>query len=87
MNNVVNLVADHTAAAPELRDVAACLRNLAASIDRGDCGEVVRAAVVLRSAGRVPIVAGQGDTDTAQAFMDLHAGAAELMAMMSPGRS
>lgn len=83
---ILKIVANPDAAAPELRNVAQCLRNLADNIDSGAHGQVVRAAVVLRSAGLEPIVFGQGDTTVAQAYMDLHAGADQLMAMQSPER-
>ena len=86
MADILRIVANPEAAAPDLRSVAQCLRNLADTIDRGECGEVIRAAVVLRSAGREPIVCGQGDTDAVQTYMDLHAGAQQLMAMQSPDR-
>lgn len=78
--------ASQDAELPALRSVAQCLRNMADNIERGDHGDVIRAAVVLRSAGREPIVAGQGDTTVAQTYMDLHAGADQLMSMRSPER-
>ena len=86
MADILKIVANPDAEAPELRNVAQCLRNLADTIDRGDCGEVLRAAVVLRSAWREPIVCGQGDTTVSQTYMDLHAGAQQLMSMQSPER-
>lgn len=83
---ILKIVANPDAAAPDLRSVAQCLRNLADTIERGECGEVIRGAVVLRSAGRGPIVCGHGDTGPAQVYMDLHAGAQQLMGMTSPER-
>lgn len=85
--NIVALVQNPAAAQPDLRSVAQCLRNLADTIDAGRCGEVLRAAIVLRCSGMEPIVCGQGDAEFAQTFMDLHAGAAQLMSMHSPERS
>ena len=86
MADLLKIVANPEAAAPDLRSVAQCLRNLADNIDRGEYGEVLRAAVVLRSAGLEPIICGQGDTSPAQTYMDLHAGAQQLMAMQAPER-
>ena len=65
---ILKIAANSDAAVPDLRSVAQCLRNLADTIDRGECGEVIRGAVVLRSAGREPIVCGHGDTDPAQTY-------------------
>ena len=87
MADILKIVANPAAAAPDLRSVAQCLRNLADSISRGECGDVVRAAVVLRSDGLEPVVCGQGDTNIAQTYMDLHAGAQQLMGMTAPERS
>lgn len=84
--NILKIVSDTSAESPDLRSVSRCLRNLADNIDDGEFGECVRAAVVLRCAGREPIVCGQGDTNAAQTFMDLHAGAQELLHMHSPER-
>lgn len=83
---ILKIVANPEAATPDLRNVAQCLRNLADNIDKGEHGEVIRAAVVLRSAGLEPIICGQGDTNPAQTYMDLHAGAQQLMAMAAPER-
>lgn len=69
-----------------LVDIAACLRVIADNIESGEYGEVLRSAVVLRAVGRVPQVFGHGKTDAVQTFMDLHAGAAEILSMKSPGR-
>ena len=77
---ILKIVANPDATLPEFRNVAQCLRNLADTIDRGECGEVIRAAVVLRSAGLEPIVCGQGATNVA------HAGAQQLMGMTAPER-
>ena len=86
MAEILKIVANPDAAAPDLRSVAQCLRNLADTIDRGECGDVIRGAVVLRSAGLEPIVCGHGDTDAAQVYMDLHAGAQQSMGMTRPER-
>lgn len=86
MADILKLVSDPSASSPDLRSVEQCLRNLADSIARGECGEVIRGAVVLRSDGKEPIVCGHGDTTPAQVYMDLHAGAQQLMAMQSPER-
>jgi len=71
----------------KLLDIPACLRSVADDIEAGDHGEVVRAALVLRVAGCEPIVFGQGETDAPRTFMDLHAGALQLMLMTHPERS
>lgn len=42
---ILKIVANPDAAVPDLRNVAQCLRNLADTIDRGECGEVIRAYV------------------------------------------
>lgn len=86
MAKILKIVASPEATSPDLRSVAQCLRNLADNIDSGSFGEVVRAAVVLRAAGMEPIICGQGDTTPAQTYMDLHAGAQQLMTMQSPER-
>lgn len=72
---------------PTLLDVAACLRQVAADLESGKHGVCLRAALVLRCAGEPPIVFGQGETSITQTYMDLHAGAAELLSMQNPGRS
>ena len=51
MADILKIVANPAAAAPDLRSVAQCLRNLADTIDRGECGEVLRAAVDRHIAG------------------------------------
>lgn len=84
---ILSLVEDPDAARPALRDVVQCLRNVADNIEAGIHGEVLRAAVVLRSEGREPIVCCMGDGSFPQIFMDLHAGAAQLMSMAAPVRS
>ncbi len=81
---------------PDLRSVPALLRKIADQIDAGHYGikeaqtqwdEVVcRGALVLRVSGQPPQVFALGDTQAAQAYMDFHAGADELMAMRSPER-
>ena len=66
--------------------VSKMLRALADKIDAGEHGNVLRGVVVLRSSGLEPIVFGHGRTDPVQSFMDLHAGAQQLMFMKSPSR-
>lgn len=88
----LRLAADPEATQPALRSVVQCLRNLAGNIEDGMYGEldnpglVMRAAVVLRVTGQEPVVFGMGDTQIAQTYMDLQAGAQELMNMKSPER-
>lgn len=65
---------------PSLQDVPGMLERLAARIRAGDCGDVVRCALVLRSSDRDPAVFGWGDTDATRTFEDLHLGAAWLLA-------
>ncbi len=86
MANILKLVANTDAEAPDLRSVVRCLRNLVESIESGQYGECIRAAVVLRCAGTEPQVFGMGDTTVPQAYMDLHAGALQIMHMQSPER-
>lgn len=73
-----------------LRDVPQTLRNLADRLEaelRDDPEAVCRVVVVVRITGDTPRVHGFGDIEhMAQAFMDLHAGADELMAMRHPER-
>lgn len=83
---ILSIVSNPEAERPELRDVVACLRVIADDIEAGRYGEVLRAAVVLRSAGLDPLVFGPGDTLPAQTFMDLHAGAEQIMGMSRPER-
>lgn len=84
---VINLGSNPDAAQPELLDVAACLRNIAADIENGTYGKVLRAGVVLRAVNLEPIVFGPGETNVAQTYMDLHAGADQLMSMKHAERS
>ena len=90
---VLSLVPDTEAERPALRSVVQCLRNLAQNIEDGRYGKVddpdfvVRAAVVLRASNQEPVVLGMGDTQIPQVYMDLHAGAAQLMAMTHPERA
>lgn len=66
---------------PELLNVAQCLRNIADDIEKGVYGKVLRAGVVLRAVDLEPIIFGPGETNVAQTYMDLHAGARQLMSM------
>lgn len=84
---VIRIVHDITAPRPAARDVAECLRGLADRIDAGSYGECIRAAVVLRCARTEPLIFGMGDTSPEQTFMDLHAGATQLLHMQSPERT
>lgn len=86
MSEVLQLFATADAAVPQLLSVPACLRALADRIESGEIGQCLRAAVVLRCVDREPIVAGAGQTNITQTFMDLHAGALELMSMKRPER-
>lgn len=83
----------------DLNDVAAALRRLADDIERGahgiaearetfgDKDTIVRAVCVLRVSAQEPAVFAWGRMENmAQAYMDLHAGAQELMAMRRPER-
>lgn len=66
---------------PGLLDVALCLRNIADDIEKGVYGKVLRAGVVLRAVDLEPIIFGPGEANVAQTYMDLHAGAQQLMFM------
>jgi hypothetical protein len=61
--------------------VSEMLRALADTIDKGEHGHVIRGAVVLRASGLEPLVFGHGRTDANQTFIDLHAGAQQLLYM------
>ena len=87
MADILKIVPNPEAEAPALRSVVQCLRNLADNIEAGNHGECIRAAVVLRCAGLAPIIFGMGDTTITQTYMDLHAGATQLMSMHSPERT
>jgi len=74
-----------------LRDAPAQLRRLADRLEREAAaygeGFVARIVVVGRVSGQEPWVAAYGDVEhLAQAYMDLHAGADQLMAMGRPER-
>jgi hypothetical protein len=82
-------------AGPVLQDVPALLRSIADQLEAGDYGlkeakeefgesHVCRGALVLRISGQTPHTFGLGNTDSTQAFMDLHAGAQEIMNMLHP---
>jgi len=80
------------------KDLPACLRALADDIERGGHGiaeakelhgdnAIARCVVVLRVSNQEPAVFAYGSMENvAQAYMDLHAGAQELMNMGAPGR-
>lgn len=78
---------------PDLHDVPLMLRRLADSLEAGEYGDLkdpdftIRCVCVLRVSQMEPVVMGWGATcSPQQAYMDLHAGAQELMSMQSPGR-
>lgn len=78
---------------PLLSDVPRLLRRLAERMEEGEFGDmkdpnlILRAVVVVRYCGAEPSVLGFGaDATPLQAFADLHAGAAQLLSMNSPGR-
>ena len=72
---------------PSLRDVPKTLRTIADNIEAGEYGDVLRGALVLRAVDREPQVFGFGDLPVAaQAYMDFHAGADQIMAQKSPTR-
>ena len=73
---------------PDMHNIPLLLRRLAECIERGEYGDfkspgfIARCVCVLRVSGQEPIVLGFGATaNGAQAYMDLHAGAHELMGM------
>ena len=79
---------------PALHDVPLMLRRLADRVESGEFGDtkdpdlILRAIVVVRASRLEPIVLGFGaDATPLQAFADLHAGAAELLAMGHPERT
>jgi hypothetical protein len=85
------------ATVPQLLNVPKLLRDLADAIDAGDHGIreakeafgddiVLRIALVMRVTGQEPRVFGFGDTPPSVTYMDLHAGAQELMVMRHPER-
>lgn len=88
--SVINLVEKGRS---PLHDVPHMLRSLADQIAEGAYGDtsdpehILRVTCVLRASQREPIVLGFGATaDANQAFVDLHAGAAQILAMAHPGR-
>lgn len=81
-----------------LLDVPTMLRRLAADLEAGEYGvreakatfgaeTIVRAAVVIRVSGQNIAVGGYGKTHVAQTYMDLCAGAQELMNTSHPERT
>ena len=83
--NVISLV---DAGRQPLHDVPHMLRRLAERIEEGEFGDTkdrdffLRCVCVVRASRLEPIVMGFGaEADPNQAFCDLHAGAAQLMAM------
>lgn len=97
-SKVIRLLKGGDSEAPidTLRDVPAQLRKLADSIAEDLAaaegkfpeGVVCRCSIVLRVSGREPLIYSFGTVEhMAQTYMDLHAGAQELMAMRHPERS
>jgi hypothetical protein len=95
--HVLRDVTPAEAAVPQLLNVPKLLRDLADAIDAGDHGIreakeafgediVLRIALVMRVTGQEPLVFGFGDAPLSVTYMDLHAGAQELMAMRHPER-
>lgn len=84
---VLSIVSEPQSSKARLRDIVKCLRVIADDIEAGEHGDVVRSALVLRSAGMEPICFGHGDTSPSQSYMDLQAGAQQLMMMTRPERS
>lgn len=76
-------------ASPTL-DIPYSLRKLADSLEAESAaygeGFVMRVTVVVRVSNDEPIIYGYGDNPPTQAFMDLHAGASQLLMMKSPKR-
>lgn len=74
-----------------VNSVPAALRELADTLEAKAAaygpGFVLRVTCVVRASNESPIVYGYGDNPPAQAFMDLHAGAQQLLHMKSPGRT
>ena len=81
-----------------LLDVPTMLRRLAADLEAGEydvreakatfgAETIIRAAVVVRVSGQPIAVGGYGKTHVAQTYMDLCAGAQELMNTSHPERS
>jgi len=88
--NVIHFDAHGTApdaSKPALQDIPTVLRSIADRIEAGEYGEVVRGVLVLRAANQEPLLYGMGDVPlVAQSYMDLMAGAQQLMNMHTPGR-
>lgn len=82
---------------PSLADAPGQLRQLADILDKdvadkeqllGFGNVKLRVSIVVRISGEEPRVYSHGDAEgSAQTFMDLHAGAAQLMAMVHPERA
>lgn len=83
---VISLVPDPDAAQPDLCNVPLMLRRMADRIEAGEFGNVkdpdfvIRCTNVLSVSGMEPVVSGWGvGADANQVFVDLHAGAAQLL--------
>lgn len=82
----------------DFSDLPGCLRRLADNLEAGHHGitearelhgdkAIARCVIVLRVSNQEPAVFAYGSIENmAQAYMDLHAGAQELMGMGAPGR-
>ena len=77
---------DIDAEVPPLRNVAEQLRTIAKEIDEGVFGVVDRAALVLNTESGALEVFAPGDTNVARAYMDLQAGAMQILVMDDPSR-
>ena len=76
------------ASKPVLLNVAQILRSIADCIENNDYGTVVRGVLVLRVEDAEPLLFGMGEVPmVAQSYMDLMAGAQQMMNMHPPERS
>lgn len=94
MAEVLSLRANTPIDKPRLHDVALLLRSLADEVDAGEFGDtkdpelILRVVGVIRASGRDPICFSFGASLGAeQTFMDLHAGAQQLLHMRHPERT
>lgn len=82
----------------DFSDLPACLRRLADNLEAGHHGvaeareahgdkAIARCVIVLRVSNQEPAIFAYGSVENmAQAYMDLHVGAHQLMMMGAPGR-
>lgn len=90
---VFHLIREDQGDKPILHDVPLLLRSLATRVEEGEFGDtsdpelILRVSVVVRSSNKPVIVLGMGkDNPLERTYMDLHAGAEELMSMSYPER-